>query len=143
MLRGDTVKDDSGSYAGFTEQGPSASQMTAAQVLDVIARLPDCAEEAADAVSTDTQVKLEGAPRWFKIPKSECPDTWTRLPRHKWPKSWNNIEGPVVPLKRNLYGHPLAGVLCETHVEEVLLQRRWENAPNWERLFCSSETRPF
>ena len=30
VLRGDTVKDDSGSYAVFTEQGSSASQMTAA-----------------------------------------------------------------------------------------------------------------
>ena len=32
VLRGDIVKDDSGSYAVFTEQGSSASQMTAAKV---------------------------------------------------------------------------------------------------------------
>ena len=32
VLRGDIVKDDSGSYAVFTEQGSSASQMTAATV---------------------------------------------------------------------------------------------------------------
>ena len=31
-LRGDFVKDDSGSYAVFNEQGSSASQMTAAKV---------------------------------------------------------------------------------------------------------------
>ena len=31
VLRGDIVKDDSGSYALFTEQGSSASQMTAAK----------------------------------------------------------------------------------------------------------------
>ena len=31
VLRGDIVKDDSGSYAVFTEQGSSASQMTAAK----------------------------------------------------------------------------------------------------------------
>ena len=30
VLRGDIVKDNSGSYAVFTEQGSSASQMTAA-----------------------------------------------------------------------------------------------------------------
>ena len=42
VLRGDIVKDDSGAYAVFTEQGSSASQMTAAKVMDVIARLPDC-----------------------------------------------------------------------------------------------------
>ena len=39
-LRSDIVKDDSGSYAVFTEQGSSASQMTAAKVVDVISRLP-------------------------------------------------------------------------------------------------------
>ena len=33
VLRGDIVKDDSGSHAVFTEQGSSASQMTAAKVM--------------------------------------------------------------------------------------------------------------
>ena len=43
VLRGDIAKDDSGAYAVFTEQGSSASQMTAAKQMDVIARLPGCA----------------------------------------------------------------------------------------------------
>ena len=43
VLRGDIVKDDSGSYAVFTEQGSSASQMTAAKVVDIISILPGCA----------------------------------------------------------------------------------------------------
>ena len=55
MLRGDRVKDDSGSYVVFTEQGSSASQRTAAKVMDVVARLPDCAGQAAGAVSARTQ----------------------------------------------------------------------------------------
>ena len=38
VLRGENVKDDSGSYAVFTEQGSSASQMTAAKVMDNIPR---------------------------------------------------------------------------------------------------------
>ena len=42
VLRGDIVKDDSGSCAAPTEQGSSASQMTAAKVICVIARLPGC-----------------------------------------------------------------------------------------------------
>ena len=58
-LRGDIVKDDSGSYAVFTEQGSSASQMTAAKVMNIISRLPACAGQAADAVSASTQVKLK------------------------------------------------------------------------------------
>ena len=56
VLRGDIVKDDSGSYAVFTGQGSSASQMTASKVMDVIATLPECAGPAADAVSACTQV---------------------------------------------------------------------------------------
>ena len=40
VLRGDIVKDDSGSYAVFTQQGSSASQMTAAKIMDIISRLP-------------------------------------------------------------------------------------------------------
>ena len=107
-LRGDITKDDSGSYAVFTEQGSSALQMTAAKVMDFISRLPGCAGQAVDAVSAYTQVKLEDAHKLLKVPKSECPDISTRLLRHKWPKSWSSMEDPVVPLERHLYGHPLA-----------------------------------
>ena len=81
------MKDDSGSYAVFTEQGSSASQMRAAKVMDIISRLPGCAGQAADAVSACTQVKMEDAPKLLKLPKSECPEIWMRLPRHKSPKS--------------------------------------------------------
>ena len=42
MLRGDVVTGDSCAFAVFTEQGSSASQMTAAKMMDVIARLPGC-----------------------------------------------------------------------------------------------------
>ena len=96
VLRGDTVKDDSGSYAVFTEQGSSASQMTAAKVMDIVSRLPGCAGQAADAVSAYSQVKMDDAPSLCKIPKSECPDIGIRLPKHKWPWSWSSMEDPVV-----------------------------------------------
>ena len=62
VLRVDIAKDDSGSYAVFTEQGSSASQMTAAK-----------AGQAADAVSAYTQFKMEDNPKLLKIPNSECP----------------------------------------------------------------------
>ena len=52
VLRGDTVKDNSGSHAVFTEQGSSASQMTAAKIMDIIiSRLLGCDGQATDAVS--------------------------------------------------------------------------------------------
>ena len=63
VLRGDIVKDDSGAYAVFTEQGSSASQMTAAKVMDIISRLPGCDGQAADAASAYTQVEMEDAPK--------------------------------------------------------------------------------
>ena len=69
VLRGDIVKDDSWSYAVLTEERSSASQMTAAKIMDIISRLPGCAGQAADAVSAFTQVKMEGAPKLLKIPK--------------------------------------------------------------------------
>ena len=98
VLRGDIVRDDSGAYAVFTEQGSAASQMTAAKVMDITSRLPGCTGHAADAVPVHTQVKMEDASKLVKIPKSECPDIWIRLPRHKWPKSWSSMEDPVVLL---------------------------------------------
>ena len=57
VLRGDIVNDDLGSYAVFTEQGSSASQMTAAKGMDNISRLPGCDGQAVDAVSAYIQVK--------------------------------------------------------------------------------------
>ena len=139
VLRGDIVKDDSGSHAVFTEQGSSASQMTAAKVMDIISRLPGCSGQAADAVSAKTQVKMEDAPKLLKIPKSEYPDIWIRLPRHTWLKSWSSMEDPVVPLERNLYGHPLAGLLWERQFEKILLKYGWEKFSNWECFFVHRE----
>ena len=108
VLRGDIVKDDSGACAVFTEQGSSASQLSAAKVMDVIARSPDFDGQAADAVSACTTVKLVDAPRLLKIPKSECPDVWIHLPRHKWPKSFHQQD-----------------CLAERQVEQILLELGW------------------
>ena len=71
VFRGYIVKDESGSCAVFAEQRSSASQMTAAKVMDIISRLPGCDGQAADAVSAETQVKMEDAPKLLKVPKSE------------------------------------------------------------------------
>ena len=57
VLRSDIVKNDSGSYAVFTEQGSSASQMTAAKIMDIISRLPGLDGQAADKESAYTQME--------------------------------------------------------------------------------------
>ena len=49
------------------------------------------------------------------------------------------MEDPVVPPERNLYGHPLAGLLWERQFEKVLLKHGWEKVSNWECLFVHRE----
>ena len=128
------MKDDSGSSAVLTEHGSSASQVTAAKVMDVTASLPGSAGQAADVVSADTQVQMEDAPKLLKIPKSECQDVWICPPRHKWPKSWPNIEDP---LERNLYGHPTCQIIVGARVHglagSTCLQQQMR-APNFSAL---------
>ena len=80
---------------------------------------------------------MEDAPKLLKIPKSECPDIWIRLPRHKWTKSWSSMEDPVVPLERNLYGHPLTGLLWERLFEKIQLKYGWEKASKLGMSLCT------
>ena len=81
------MKDDSGSYAVFTEQGSSASQMTAAKVMDIISRLPGCDGQAADAVSAYTQVKMEDARKIIENSKNRNVQTFGSVYHDtKWPK---------------------------------------------------------
>ena len=65
VLRGDIVKDDSGAFG--IHSASAASKMTAAKVMDVIARLPRCAGPAADAVSAYTQKKRRKLQGFFKF----------------------------------------------------------------------------
>ena len=51
----------------FAEQGSSASQMTAAKVMDIKSRLSGCSGQAADAVSAYTLVKMDYAPSLTKF----------------------------------------------------------------------------
>ena len=114
VLRGDIVKDDSGSYAVFTGQGSPASQMTAAKVMDMYFKTTGMRRTSSRcSIRLCTQVKMEDSPTLLKIPKSECPDIWIRLPKHKWPKSWSSMEDPVVPLGtksvRSSFGRTIVG----------------------------------
>ena len=58
VFRGDQVRDESGFYAVFSEQGTSASHLAAAKFIDAIARFKDCDGENADATSAYTQVRF-------------------------------------------------------------------------------------
>ena len=41
------------------------------------------------------------------------------------------MEDSVAPFERNLYGHPLAGLLVKRQFEQVLLSHGWETGPTW------------
>ena len=92
VLRGDTVKDDSGTF-----RGSSASQMTAAEVMDVSAGLPDGDGQAADAVSAYTQVKMWDAPKSLTIPMLGRMSSSSTT---QMAQIVSNIEHRVVPLER-------------------------------------------
>ena len=61
VFRGDDVKDETGSFVVFSEQGTRASLMAAAKFLDAIARMPGCEAEDSDAVGAYTQITWEEA----------------------------------------------------------------------------------
>ena len=48
------------------------------------------------------------------------------------------MEDPVVPLERNLHGHPLTELLWERQFEKVLLKYGWEKASKLGMSLCSS-----
>ena len=136
VLLGDTVKDDSRSYAVFTGHGSSASQVTLGKVVDVVSRLPGCAGQAADTVSANTQVKMEDAPKIIensKIGISRHLDSSTKTQMAKIMVRY----GRPSSLRRNLHRHPLAGLLWERQFEKVLLKYGWEKVPNCECLFVN------
>ena len=104
--------------------------MTAAKVVDVISRLPGCAGQASDAVWAYTPVKMEDAPQLRRLPALGCPTIWIHLPRSRYPKMvGQKIQDPVVPLERNLYGHPWTGLLWERDFEKVSSMGMFIRAP--------------
>ena len=124
VLRGDIVIDDAGSYAVLTEQGSSASQMTAAKVMDVIASLPDCAGPAADAVSAYTPVRMENAAK-------------LRQKNRVWMSMFMDIAAKIVVKHWRSRGSSWAKCVrtptCGPLVNN-LLGLGWEKLPNWECL---------
>ena len=73
VLRGETVKNDSGKYVVFTEHGASATHMTVAKVLDVLSRLPGCCGQGSNAVTANSQVEMKDPPELIHLSKEDCP----------------------------------------------------------------------
>ena len=94
--------------------------MTAAKIMDMISRLPGCDGQAADAVLAYTPVKKRKCSQIIensKIGVSRHLDSSTATQMAKILVQYGR---PVVPLERNLYGHPLAGLIWERQFEKIL-----------------------
>ena len=102
VLRGDQIRDETGYFAVFSEQGTSASHLAAAKFLDAIARFPGNSGSDSDAIGAYTQVPLK------TLEDEQGIETWISLPSNRRPESWNKFRDPVCKLIRNLYGHTLA-----------------------------------
>ena len=63
-------------------------------------------------------------------------ETWVRIPPYRQPSWWKTkFEDPVVRLRLNLYGHPLAGLYWEKHCKEALFKCGFEPVRGWECLY--------
>ena len=91
------------------------ASFAATKFMDAIARMPQNDGEDSDAFSAYTQVNLDDLPKLLGKHASQdlITETWISLPKARRPKSWDNIDEPMVRLKVNLYGHPLAGLYWE------------------------------
>ena len=101
--------------------------------------------ENADAVAAYTQADLQTAWKQLGMREDDYPETWISLPRNRWPKdgSWDHIADPICILKRNLYGHPLAGLIWEKHCHHHILSLGFEPVPSWECLFQHKDKQLF
>ena len=139
ILWGDFVKDDSGFYAVFTEQGPSASQMPAAEVMDIITRLPGCAWTSSwcsICLYPGKNGRCSKIIENSKIGMSRHLDSSTttqmdkimvqygRPSRSSWAKS-----------VRSSFNRTVMGKA----IWKILLQYGWEKVSNWECLFVHRE----
>lgn len=139
VFRGDRVKDEYGHLAVFTDQSATASHMAAAKFVDTYARFPGNAGEDSDARSAYTQVPFEELAT-LHIDHTE---TWISLPKNRQPKEWAHMHNPVCLLTRNLYGHPIAGLIWEKFCQRSIFAAGFERIPGWECLFVHKAKKLF
>ena len=140
VLRGDIVKDDSGSYAVFTEQGSSASQMTAAKSHGhhiKATRLRRTSSGRSIRVYPGQNGRCSVIIENSKVRMSRYLDSSTktqmakimvqygRSSRSGWTESVRSSSDRTI--------------LGTTIRERVLLEHGWEKVPNWECTFVSRE----
>ena len=120
-LSGHDVRDDSGNCAVFTEQGASASHMTAAQVSDAISRLPRCSGQASDAASESQRRTWTASTYYCRIFQRSGCGHHDQDDRNLGVK----FRMTQVFLERHLCSHPWAGFCMGARSWKYLARRRW------------------
>ena len=119
------MNDDSGSYAVFTEQGSSASQMTTPNVMDVYFKA--------------TRMRRTSSRRNVCLHPGQN-GRCTTIVQNSEVRMSRYLDTSIIFLhERNLYGHPLAGLLLERQLEKVLLDHGEKKVPNWEYVSVNRE----
>ena len=128
VLRGDIVKDDSGSYAVFTEQGSSASQMTAAKVRTSFQDYRDAQDKQQKQYPLIPRSKWKMHRRCSKFQSQNAHLlaglSWER--HHGWQK---------VPNRECLFVNREKGLFLSVYVDDIKLAGKKQNiSPTWKIL---------
>ena len=102
------------------------------QGMDVIARPPESVGQAADAASAYTHIRIEHAPKLWKLQSQNVKILGHVYHDTSGRNLGQTIEDPVVLLEANLYGHPFAGSMGERQFEKVLSGLGWRKVPSLE-----------
>ena len=134
VLRDDIVKDDSGSYAVFSEQGSSASQMSAAKVMGIISRLTGCAGQAADAVSAYNPGQKGRCTTFIEDPQ---------ISRYVCQNARGLNHGPVWKIQSFFLSGIYTVILYQDYYgkgnSRKFFWKRMGKIPHWECLFVNRE----
>ena len=102
--------------------------MTATNVMDIISRLPGCSGQTAYAVSAYTEENVTISK--FTQLQNWNAQTFGFVYHGHNGRNHGAVWETVVPSERNLYGHPLAGLLWERQFEKFPLQYGWKKFSN-------------
>ena len=132
---------------GFTEQSSSAAQTTAAKNNGCYCKIARLWRTSSRRHIGTHSSKIGGCSQTAQKIQSQNVHKYGYVFHDtNGQKSWAKIEDPVIPLERNLYGHPFAGLLWQRQFEEayfkepvVLQERNLHGHPLagrlWERHF--------
>ena len=133
VLRWKIVKDDSGAYAVFTEQGSFAFQMTAAKIMDKITRLCWTSSWCSIGLYSSTIGGCSQSAENSKVRMSRSMDTSSTTQMAKIiSKHWRSR---CTSCMKFIWLSVSRGCQGKDNFEEALLELGWEKIPSWECMF--------